>query len=85
MIHFPEHEIKLLNGHVVQLVRTPPCHGGGRGFESLRDRKENGAVTGFQKCQTKILLRWTCIFPRSRVELIHDSNLQTLYRNGTSQ
>ena len=22
------------NGPVVQLVRTPPCHGGGRGFES---------------------------------------------------
>ena len=22
------------NGLVVQLVRTPPCHGGGRGFES---------------------------------------------------
>ena len=24
----------LLYGLVVQLVRTPPCHGGGRGFES---------------------------------------------------
>jgi hypothetical protein len=22
------------NGSVVQLVRMPPCHGGGRGFES---------------------------------------------------
>ena len=22
------------NGPVVQLVRMPPCHGGGRGFES---------------------------------------------------
>ena len=26
------------NGLVVQLVRTPPCHGGGRGFESHRSR-----------------------------------------------
>ena len=25
-------------GSVVQLVRTPPCHGGGRGFESLLSR-----------------------------------------------
>jgi hypothetical protein len=26
-------------GPVVQLVRMPPCHGGGRGFESRPDRK----------------------------------------------
>ena len=26
--------LKFPNGPVVQLVRTPPCHGGGRGFES---------------------------------------------------
>ncbi|MCW3094038.1 MAG: hypothetical protein JWP81_5107 [Ferruginibacter sp.] len=27
-------------GSVVQLVRMPPCHGGGRGFESRPVRKE---------------------------------------------
>ena len=26
-------------GPVAQLVRAPPCHGGGRGFESLLGRK----------------------------------------------
>ena len=26
------------NGSVVQLVRTPPCHGGGQGFESPSNR-----------------------------------------------
>ncbi len=26
---------------VVQLVRMPPCHGGGRGFESRPDRTGN--------------------------------------------
>ena len=28
-----------LYGLVVQLVRTPPCHGGGRGFESHPGRQ----------------------------------------------
>ena len=28
------------NDPVVQLVRMPPCHGGGRGFESRPDRKK---------------------------------------------
>ena len=27
-----------LYGHVVQLVRTPACHAGGRGFKSHRGR-----------------------------------------------
>ena len=30
--------IRYSNGLVAQLVRAPPCHGGGRGFESLLGR-----------------------------------------------
>ena len=30
--------ISTFNGLVAQLVRAPPCHGGGRGFESLLGR-----------------------------------------------
>ena len=30
--------VPTINGLVVQLVRTPPCHGGGRGFESHSGR-----------------------------------------------
>ena len=29
-----------VNGSVVQLVRMPPCHGGGRGFESRPVRRK---------------------------------------------
>jgi hypothetical protein len=32
------HIIDLASGDVVQLVRTLPCHGRGRGFESRRPR-----------------------------------------------
>ena len=33
-------------GLVVQLVRMPPCHGGGRGFESRPDRKAAPVLGG---------------------------------------
>jgi hypothetical protein len=34
----PGYGIKASNGFVAQLVRAPPCHGGGRGFKSHRSR-----------------------------------------------
>ena len=36
---------KKQNGSVVQLVRMPPCHGGGRGFESRPVRTNNKRLT----------------------------------------
>ena len=35
------------NGSVVQLVRMPPCHGGGRGFESRPVRKASANAEAF--------------------------------------
>ncbi len=35
------------NGSVVQLVRMPPCHGGGRGFESRPVRKGSEKLRAF--------------------------------------
>ena len=40
---------------VVQLVRMPPCHGGGRGFESRPDRKKVLSIT-FQKIDPVVQL-----------------------------
>ena len=37
-----------VNGLVAQLVRAPPCHGGGRGFESLLGR-QNDKVLEIEK------------------------------------
>lgn len=41
-----------LFGPVAQLVRAPPCHGGGRGFEPHRDRQHlfNGSTEPFYYC-----------------------------------
>ena len=34
-------EINIVKGIVAQLVRAPPCHGGGCEFESRRSRLDN--------------------------------------------
>ena len=55
-------------GPVVQLVRMPPCHGGGRGFESRPDRKT--LVRNYQGFSFYIVL-----YSNLRFESARESNL----------
>ena len=43
---FGKTESKHTRGAVVQLVRMPACHAGGRGFESLPHRKKSRSNPG---------------------------------------
>jgi hypothetical protein len=46
-------------GLVVQLVRMPPCHGGGRGFESRPDRKASEKSEAFWFLQSSFNINYT--------------------------
>ena len=41
LMHLCVQETETSYGLVAQLVRAPPCHGGGRGFDPHQDRQEN--------------------------------------------
>ena len=46
-------------GLVVQLVRMPPCHGGGRGVESRPDRKASEKSEAFWFLQSSFNINYT--------------------------
>src|SRR6186713_3608927 len=61
-LSLPSRKLRELNGSVVQLVRMPPCHGGGRGFESRPVRKNSEVAPPGDKVQKFVELvfkmRW---------------------------
>ena len=48
LVHLHSPKLILGNGPVVQLVRMPPCHGGGRGFESRPVRLKPSETIDFR-------------------------------------
>ena len=59
-----------MKGSVVQLVRMPPCHGGGRGFESRPVRIAKSLLEGLFFCKKimKIIMSWYIYILKSELD-----------------
>jgi hypothetical protein len=63
--------LDLASGDVVQLVRTLPCHGRGRGFESRRPRHSFQVVAGnwqFRSWSNLVQLGQCLPFPKYKLD-----------------
>ena len=62
--------LKFPNGPVVQLVRTPPCHGGGRGFESHPGRHYADLAHLVERHLAKVEVASSSLVIRSNKEFV---------------